>query len=63
MAKAIVDLTDVTGDSVIVVIAHISHITVLSPRESTIHLAGGKGVRVNGTLYELVEKIWPKAVS
>lgn len=57
--KPFVDLTNTAGDSVIVVVAHITHISVLSPHESTIYLAGGKTINVEGTLNDIVNKIWP----
>ncbi|CDX39143.1 hypothetical protein MPLA_290044 [Mesorhizobium sp. ORS 3359] len=60
MQKAFVDLNTTSGDAVIVVVAHITHISALSPHESTIYLSGGKTINVQGTLNDLVNKIWPK---
>ena len=57
--KTFVDLDTTSGDAVIVVVAHITHMLALSPHESTIFLAGGKTISVKGTLNDLVNKIWP----
>lgn len=59
MTKEVIDLNDSDDDPVVVVRAHITHITVRNSAMSTIHFVGGAQQSVKGSVSEIVQKIWP----
>lgn len=58
MIREIADLNDEFGNPVIVVKQNVTHITPLSGKSSIIHFTSGQAKAVDGTVHELVSKIW-----
>lgn len=55
-----VDMADRDGKSTVIVVAHVTHLTQHSATQSKVHLTGGDGAIVSGTINELVQRFWPR---
>ncbi|HWK67881.1 MAG TPA: hypothetical protein VNS34_23395 [Rhizobiaceae bacterium] len=59
MSKLLVDLRDQNGDPTVVVVAHVTHLTVADSRRTTIHFTGQREIVVEGAISEIAAKLWP----
>jgi hypothetical protein len=59
LAKSIADLNDVNGDPIIVVIAHVTHLTAIGSDRTQVYFSGGDSAVIQGTVSEIVQKLWP----
>lgn len=56
-----VDMNNLNGDPVIVVVAHITHLEPSGGSASTVvHFSGGGASIVLGTVNDCVKRFWPK---
>jgi len=59
MDTPFVGLTATDGQPVIVVIEHVTHLTVDTPQSTMINFVSGQGHRVKGTITDIAHRLWP----
>lgn len=55
-----VDATD--GSPMVLNAEHVSALTALGPDQACVYLVGGQVLTVDGTVPDLVQRVWPRQV-
>lgn len=59
MSKILADLIDRNGNPTVVVVAHVTHLTVADTHRTTVHFTGRDEIIVEGSISEVAAKLWP----